>query len=79
MGHISKLAAVFGCPVIRLRTAIPEELLSGGMAAALGRSRGLSAEALQETARLLQRHIQAASSQRKSLAQARPLESARAT
>ena len=36
---------------MRLRAAIPEELLRGSLAGSLGRSRGLSAESFRDTAK----------------------------
>ena len=60
-GPIAELARVVGCPAVRLRAAIPEELLGGTtMAGAVGRSAGdLSAGSLQSTARHLARRLSA--------------------
>ena len=76
---MADLAKAIGCPVVRLRAAIPEELLAGGtsLAGAVGRTRGLSAESLQSTARHLARRLSTVTSamsplRRLSQAQARP-------
>ena len=59
-GPLTELAAVLGVPVVRLRAAIPEELLPGSLMQALGRSRGLSAKALTASAPDLLRKIRRA-------------------
>ena len=59
-GPLTELAAVLGVPVVRLRAAIPEELLPGSLVQALGRSRGLSAKALTASAPDLLRKIRRA-------------------
>ena len=68
-GPIAELARAVGCPVVRLRAAIPEELLGGvSLAGSVGRSRGLSADSLQRTARHLARRLMSLTSMMDSMA-----------
>ena len=59
-GPLTELASVLCVPVIRLRAAIPEALLPGSLERALGRSCGLSAEALSASAPDLLRKLRRA-------------------
>ena len=48
-GSAFELATVFGLPFVRLRAALPEELLPGAVGQAVGRVKGLSLAGLAET------------------------------
>ena len=60
VGQLAELASIFGVPLVRLRCAIPEELLQGSLAAAMGRATGISAKSIQTSARELRRRLEAA-------------------
>lgn len=45
-GPLAELCKTIGTPVVRMRAAIPEELLEGDIATSLGRNIGLSADAV---------------------------------
>lgn len=49
-GSLARLAAVIGLPAIRLRAAIPSALIRGSAREALGRSKGISADAVHNAA-----------------------------
>lgn len=56
-GPLAELCRVIGTPVVRVRAAVPEELLGGDLASALGRSIGLSAEAVYASTKVMENKL----------------------
>lgn len=59
-GPVADFCRVLGCPVVRLRSAVPEEYLEGTVAGSLGRTVGISAVDLKQTQGAMEKKLKVA-------------------